>query len=98
MHGAALIQLAEVTASDGISPLAMTCEQKNGDGKMNATGYKFFVAIGNGIRLPVREDRETVRRDMWALGDGAKIIPLLTRDAMPLIAADRQCRFVPAHG
>jgi hypothetical protein len=53
-------------------------------------GYQFFVAVRNGVRTPVRADRRKANGDRRALGIGARVVPLLWRQARELIMADRQ--------
>ena len=62
---------------------------------VRTSGFQFHVAIANGARLPVRTDPEAAKQDARVLGKSAKVIPLLTRQARPLIEADARGEFTP---
>ena len=52
--------------------------------------WPYYVAANCVARGPVRTSRIDVRADVQALGPAYRIVPLLTRQALPLIAADEK--------
>lgn len=54
--------------------------------------WPYYVAANCVARGPVRSSRVDVRADVQALGSAYRIVPLLTKQALPLMAADEKYR------